>query len=355
MSEANTNPDDLFVHPDGEPKTAMLDDGTIVPVSSLLNTGEPTAVSKAAPAKDPGQNALVNGTACLLVHFKRPGIKRKLRDDQYVAGTAEKALTGALKVIVDSPEYKQVAAFEGHVKFYLASKALPAPLYRWSSYLIPLGTMKAVDEFLETARGEWQVLVDAFCVAYPQRKAETMARLGSVAEESDYKTEAEVRADFGFDFEYVTMATPSSLKQISAAMFEREEARLAERLKTVEEQVTAAFREQFAEMVSGMKAMLDGEQKDGKAQRFHGWKIAKLQQYVENFKSEANVCGDSELVKTMDEASKLLAGINPKELKNDAQWRAAMSGSFAAIGQKLATMTQVRGKRMIDLDEEEVA
>jgi hypothetical protein len=300
-------------------------------------------------------NPLVDGTACLLVHFKRPGIKRKLRKDQFEAGNAEKDLLGASKQIIDAPEYRQIAAFECHVKFYLASKALPSKLYRWSTYLIPLAVMKDVDAFLETARAEWAEKVEAFVAVYPERKKETMERLGTVGNPDDYKTEGEIRQDFGFDHEYVTMSTPSTLKQISAAMFEREEQRLRERLKTAEGEIVAAFRSEFATLVEGMKSMLDGEEKGGKTQRFHGWKIAKLQKYVDEFKSQSNVCDDNALTKLMDEASKLLAGVDPKELKDDTKWRASLSTSFGDIASKLTEMTKVRGIRQIDVDGDDEA
>lgn len=315
---------------------------------------ETATIPKAEEVKAEGANPLVSGTVCLLVHFKRPGIRRKLRDDQYVAGTADKALTGAQKVILDAPEYKQIAAYEGHVKAWLESKALPNSIYRWSSYLIPISSLKVVDgklknEFLP----EWGELVDQFMAVVPERKAETMKRLGTIGDESDYKSMAELRASFGFEYEYVTMQTPSTLKQIDIALYEREEQRFQERFKTLEGEVVEAYREKFSLAVQDMKDILDGQNKDGKAKRFHGWKIAKLQKYIADFKAEMNVCGDAALVTEMDTASKLLSGVDPKELKDDAKWRASLSASFAEIGKKLETMTRVRGKRLIDTDEEE--
>jgi len=298
-------------------------------------------------------NPLVDGSVCLLINFDRLGVRRRLRDDQYVAGDAEKALTKANKCVLDSPELKSIASFEGHVKHYLASKALPSKLYRTSTYLIPVKAIGVVDEFVANARVEWLELVEAFVAAYPARKAETMKRLGSVAEEGDYKTEAEVRAEFGFEFEYVTMSTPTTLKQISAAMFEREEARLRDRLSLAETEIVAAFRGKFAGAVEDMKDILTGGEKDGKPRRFHGWKIPKLQQYIKDFKAESNVCGDSELVSLMDECGKLLDGVDPKALKNDQTWRDSIATSFGEIGVKLEAMTTIRGKRMIDLEDED--
>jgi len=303
----------------------------------------------------PTQNPLVDGSVCLLIGFDRLGVRRGLRDDQYEAGTADKALTSASKCVLHSPELKAIASFEGHVKHYVASKALPAPsrLYRASTYLIPVARIGEVDAFMANAKVEWQALVEALVAAYPARKAETMERLGTVAEEGDYKTESEVRAEFGFEYEYVTMSTPTTLKQISAVLFEREEARLRDRLSLAETEIIAAFRGKFASAVEDMKEILTGGEKDGKPRRFHGWKIPKLQQYIKDFKAESNVCGDSDLVSVMDECGKLLDGVDPKALKNDQTWRDSMASSFGEISAKLETMTAIRGKRMIDLEDEE--
>jgi hypothetical protein len=301
-------------------------------------------------------NPLVANSVCLMLSFDRLGIKKKLRDDQYVAGTAEKALTRAEKQTLDSPEYKKLVAFEGHVKHWLSTKALPSKLYRWGTYLIPVKALKGVDEFMANAKVEWLTLVDHFIDTYPERKTETMERLGTVGDEADYKTLAEVRDSFGFDYEYVTMSTPSTLKQISKAMFDREEERLKERLSAAEAEIVGAFRDEFANAVTDIKGILDGDlQEDGKPRRFNGFKIPKLVDYINNFKKEMNACGDDKLVALMDDAKKLLDGVDPKMLKKNNEWRGEISKGFGEISAKLRGLTVVRGKRLIDVDDEEGA
>jgi hypothetical protein len=300
-------------------------------------------------------NPLVSKTVCLVLRFSRPGITRRLRVDEFEAKDAEKDLVGAQKKIVDCPEYGQVAALDRSIKAFVASKALPSKLYRDGTYLIPIASMEAVDKFLMQAKPERSARVETYVAAYPQAKAETMKRLGKLAHEEDYLTPNQVRDAFDFDYEYVTLSTPSNLKQVSLAMFEREAQRLRERMSSAEEEIRAAFRVKFLQMVQGMKAMLDGTTNEkGRAQRYAhaGRRIEKLTEYIETFKAEGNVSGDAELVKIMTEASKLLQGVDPKELKDDAKWQATLSTYFGGVEQQLASMTKVKTKRLIETDEE---
>ena len=302
------------------------------------------------------ESNLVNSTACLILRFRRPGIKRKLTDDQFKAEDAEKALVDGSKKIIDSPEYQQIAAYESSVKHFLRSKALPSSLYRDSTYLIPLTSMKTVDEFLTKAEVEWRERVDAFLSVYEARKEETKKRLGAVADEADYLSKAALEAAFSVAYEYVTLSTPSTLKQVSAALYEREEERLKLRLRSAEEDIIAKYREQFSGMVKDMQTMLSGDAEEGKkAKRFSGWKVGRLVEYVEKFRVEQNVCGDTELATIMGTASQLLQGVDPKELKSDEKWRQSLTADFAALSKTLGELTQVKGTRQILDEEEDVA
>lgn len=297
-------------------------------------------------------NSLVSKTACLLITFRRPGIKRRLTNDQYEVDS-DRTLVGASKKILDSPEYGQVCAHERGIKAWLESQSLPSKLYRDSTFLIPITKMAAVDAFVEKAAAEREEHVAAFMSTYQARKVETMARLSGVGDDGDYLGESAMRDAFGFEHSWVSLSTPSTLKEVSAALYEREEQRLKERLVSAEADIIATFRLEFLGMVQNMKSMLDGSgDVEGKSKRFLTDKrIERLQTYVSEF-SQKDVFGDDELSKLMGDASKMLQGVNPKELKDDAAWRSTMATSFGDIAAKLETLTKVRGKRLIEEEEE---
>lgn len=299
---------------------------------------------------------LVNGTVCLMLHFRRPGIKRRLKDEQFEAMDADKDLVGASKKIVEAAEYGHVASFEASIKGWLRSVALPSKLYRSSTYLIPTARIAEVDDYLEQARKTWQEKVDSYVAVYPERKAETMRRLGATADESDYLPPEQVRAAFGFEHEYVTLSTPTSLKQISAQLFEREQERLRLRLQSAEDQIKMAFRAQFAELVAAMKKMLEPDVKNaaGRAMKFSPARIERLQQFMSEFKVK-NICGDVELAAMMGQLDQMLQGVDPKELKDDKEWRLAMAAHFASVEQQLGALVTTKPKRAIDVDDEDAA
>ncbi len=294
---------------------------------------------------------IVDSTSCLMLAFSRPGVTRRLKKDQFTAADADKALVGASKKIIDSPEYAAVAAYERGVKAYVAHMALPSTLYRDGAYLILNTRVKAVDEFLEKSKPEWEALRDAYVEVYPQRKTETLKRLGLVGDDGDYADPADVKAAFGFEWSYVVMSTPSTLKQISADLWTKEEERLRARLQTAEQDIVAAFREQFSVMVTGMKEMLTGEKADGKKQKFYGLKVENLLKFMESF-GDNNICGDDPLAALIGDARKLLQGVDPDTLRKDETWKANLGASFATIEANLATLTVAKGKRYIEIDEE---
>lgn len=300
------------------------------------------------------ENSLIESTVCLIVRFKRPGVTRELPEDKYSTGSTDRALVRARKTIINAPEYRHVAAYEGSIKHWLDLRALPSSLYRLSTYLFPVIAIEDVDKYLERSRVEWSALVDKFVTAYPQRKAETVALLREAASEADYVNDPVVlRASFEFIHEYVTLRTPSTLKQVSAAMFAREAERTRQRLRSAEAEIVTWFRERLSLFVGEMVTMLDGgTQKGGRARMFSGRRIAKLQRFMDSFLAEGNVCGDEELAVLMRQASGLLAGADPKELKKDDTWRKSMSSSFSEIEVQLKAMTKVRGRRLIGGDEE---
>lgn len=293
-------------------------------------------------------NPLIDATLCLVIRFKRPGLTRSLREDQYEV-KASKTLVRASKKLLDADEYRKIANFEGNVKAFLRLQALPSKLYRLGTFLIPSTKALQVDEFLESAREEWKKLVDELIEVYPERKAETLKELGDVANPADYWTPEQLRDLFSFHFEYVTLSTPTKLAEVNPKLYEREAKRFQERLEGEREAIIGAFREQMLRLSLAMKAMLDGEEsKPGKTMIFTGKRIRSLQEFMAQFLEQDNVCGDEELPVLMKQVGDMLGGVDPKALKKDEAWRKSMSSTFGDVIGKLEGMTKVRGKRLIE-------
>ena len=129
---------------------------------------------------------------------------------------------------------------------------------------------------------------------------------------------------------------------------------MRERLSSVETEVVGQFREQYLAHVNDLKGMLDARTNDsGKIQMFSGKKIERMQAFMDKFIQEDNVCGDEDLSVLIKQASGLLAGVDPKELKSNDDWRKSMAGTFGEIATKLVTMTRPRGRRLITPETED--
>ena len=295
---------------------------------------------------------------CVLLDlgFSRFGVLRKVRrsDVEIQAsgedGEAQEVPAEAVKLskaLVRSKAYEAIASGDGACLRSIAGMGLP---FRRGLCAIPVKLVERVVDVLQARETQRACEVDAFMADYPEAVARARAELGPLFRESDYPTVDEVRASFSMRWTFVELGAASGLRNISQAMFEREQAKVQSQWASAAEQMRDSLREVFVALVESLRERLDGERDGGKAKIFRDSRVESLKEWVALFDAR-NVVGDGELAALVEKARSVLEGTTAKDLRDDAglrQWAASQLGEIKAAASNLVVADAPRRKFRLD-------
>lgn len=314
--------------------------------------------TKTTPAKMPQPSesapAAINITdrAVLLnLTLKKLGLRKKVSsDNDAITVDADRDMIGVSKAILDCVEYDAIKELDTEIRQHIRSICLPSP-FRGGIFLLPNGLVEKLYDTL----GEYQYrrakLVDAFCENYQARQAEAVNRLGALYDAQDYAPLSEVRDSFCLSFEIFTFSTPLALKGISKEIFERERDKAAATWTQATHQVRELLRAQIKMLVDRAADRLQPG-KDGKPRIFRDTLVANITDFLDTF-SARNIADDKDLADVMDKMRDLAAGLDPQDLREDAELRSRIQSQFACLASELDGMIVNRPSRRIELDEED--
>lgn len=301
--------------------------------------------------------SVLKRTVCLELKTSVLGTLRKVATDKVEVtpeigedtAKADKALLKVSKRILDSPELTRIMAHINGVRLRLRQLAVPTTIFRYGCYGIPVRLVDRVDEILSLAEREFNSLVGDFVNAYPRLVAEAAERLGELYNPVDYPTQDQVRGKFKFSYSYSTFDVPSTLANISNALFQREREKAAARWSEAGTEIRDALRTGFAGMVDHMCTILaPGE--DGKPKVFKKSSIDGFKEFLTNFDGR-NVTDDAELGRLVDQARKILDGASIESLRRDEPIRERLLARFEEVKTAVAPLA-VASRREIHFDDE---
>jgi len=257
------------------------------------------------------------------------------------------------KLVLDCPELKEIEQYDGRIRRYMQTKALPS-MFSAGVYLTAIADVPEVVHVLRNYESGRKPLVATFLARYEAIKTAQKEKLGDLYEERDYPPVEVVARAFSMSFHLVSYAVPEKVKEISKELYAHEEQKAIERCVAATEEIQAALRVNFAELVNSAVAKLTGSD-DGKKKTFKPEKLKKLQDFVATFKNR-NVADDAEMEGLVAKAQELLDGVDPETLKNDQDYRDRLRHGFEEVKATLDTMVEVISERKfrLDLDEEPV-
>ena len=286
----------------------------------------------------------------LSVSFRAPSCRRKV-DAQEMGTDADKALLHVAKDIVDSDEYRAVGRKDGEFKNgYLLRRAIPCNVFRRGVYPLPVGLLAEVDEALQRFTREREKRVEAFLDEYPAKKLEAERRLGSLYDARDYPSVARLRAAFSVEVHYVTLGTPEQLKGVSLALFTREQQKAEAMWSEAAEDIRAALRAAFAELVAAMASRLSGSA-DGKRRRIVDSGVERLTDFLDSF-DKRNLTADTDLKALVAKAKAVMGGADASALRDSEKLRGAVGAEFAKINAAVAGWVELKPGRKITLEDE---
>lgn len=286
-------------------------------------------------------------TVMLSVEFHRIGNSRRLPSSQFEVD-ADKQMVRASKRLLASNELKVVSRFDGQVRDYIASRALPS-MIKGGFWLVPIELLEQLDAKLEEFALARQPLVETFVQAYPELMKDAEEKLRGVFNESDYLSEEDVRKQFAFSWRYVTFGVPEQLEAIKEAVYKREQEKAAEHWEQATEEVQNLLRAAMADLVEHMVERL-APGADGKPKVFKSSTVDNIVDFVKTFDAR-NVTGDAELKQLVDKARSLMAGVDAEAIRTNDDLRAKMMLGMASLKQSLDGMVITKPARRIRYDE----
>src|SRR6266850_4471384 len=175
----------------------------------------------------------------LMLHRGKFGHKKKtstdpisIPKDETTGNETDKTLLALYKVILIAPEMKAIRSVDSRIDKFLALHVLPTPLDQ-NTLAAPMSLVQTIEGKLRTFRAERDAAAEALAAVYPQRVAETRARLAIIGHEADYPSTADFRARYYMAWDWVRREAPDSLKMVDANLYEAERQKVATKLAAV--------------------------------------------------------------------------------------------------------------------------
>jgi hypothetical protein len=289
----------------------------------------------------------------LSVNFRSFGQSRKLKESEYTVD-ADKSKVRASKRLLDSKEMAAIRSHDGKTRAMLEVRTLPS-MFREGMYLVPIESIERIDEILSERADERTnlVLVAAGALAnimYRDSLPADQGGLGGLFRASDYPSESQLRAAYSLKWSWSEIITPTRLKGISQALFERERAKAEETWREAIAAGQAMLTEQFSELVAHLVDRLTPEA-DGSKKKFKDSSIEGFKLFLDTF-SPRNLGGDAELQALVDRARGLMSGVSGEDLRKQEGLRDVLKAGFSEIKSAVSDMVQKAPKRQISLEDD---
>lgn len=297
--------------------------------------------------------ALKTEAAAVRVRHERMGIRRTLNGQQLrqAAETfnADHRLLMAAKKLIDTkhPLWRKVMRIRCEATRYW--RALTTPFPEPGIRLIRKAKIVQFEHDMNLYKQQLAAAVAELQAVYADLRAEAQQRLGTLFNAADYP--ARIDTEFSLEWEYPSFEPPKYLQEISPALYAEQEQRIKRRFDEAVELAEAAFMTEFSKLVAHLAERLAG-QEDGKPKTFRDSAVVNLREFFDRF-GELNIGSNDKLDGIVNAARKMLNGVAPDELRNDASLRQDIAGRLGEVKTAVDDMMEDRPVRQISfLDDE---
>ncbi len=256
---------------------------------------------------------------------------------------AEGQYLTAGKKLLDSthPAFKTVTAIRGRIVSFWKGISLPFP--EPGLRLIRQNDIASFDVQMTTHRVELEEAVAQLDTHYGELRTAARNRLGSLFNPGDYP--ASLRGLFGIAWEFPSVEPPEYLSRLSPRLFEEECQRVTARFDEAAQLAEDAFVSKLNKLVSHLSERLSG-QEVGRPKVFRDSAIANLREFFTRFQ-QLNVRSNADLDSLVEQARRLLRGVAPQQLRDNAARRQQVASQLAGVQASLDGLMVDRPRRSI--------
>jgi len=292
---------------------------------------------------------LAEGTVVLDMEIGRITNSRRLpKHTDAIETDADRKMLRVSADLYDSKELKAVNRFLHFTSKWVKGKSSPS-FFRGGMFLVKHEVVEEIHDYLLQREQELEPLVEVFATVADERKEEARKRLGRAFDGSKYPTPEQIRAQLRIEWRWLTLETPDSLKQVSESIWKSEKEKAQDQLESAVQGIEAMLAQEAKGLADHMiERLTPGE--DGKQKVFRNSMVTNLTEFLDNFSFRA-IGTSQELSAEVERMRKLLEGVDPKALRENATLRDDVAEKFVEVSKKLDTMVTAKPKRFIDLGE----
>ena len=285
--------------------------------------------------------------AAVRVSFVWFGTRRSLSPEQKATAAdafgAEGNYVSACKKLLDTghPAYRAVNAVRSRAISIWRGLSLPYP--EPGIRLIRQRDMATFDVQMTTVRAELEIAVDQLEAHFGELKRSAQTRLGRLFNLTDYP--ATLAGLFEISWDFPSVEPPDYLRQLSPALYEQEQARVAARFDEAVRLAEEAFTSELAKLVSHLCERISGHD-DGKPKVFRDSAIANLREFFERF-GQLNIRSNEQLDNLVVQAQRIVCGVQPQQLRESPALRQQVATQLAGVQSVLDGLLVERPRRNI--------
>lgn len=178
---------------------------------------------------------------------------------------------------------------------------------------------------------------------YAEMRTAAAQRLGSLFNVGDYPPS--LIGEFTVSWDFPSVEPPDYLRQLSPELYQQEAARVAARFDEAVQLAESAFVEELSKLVSHLSERLTGDD-DGKPKIFRDSAVENLTEFFERFR-QLNVRSNEQLDHLVQQARKIVKGIEPQSLRTDGTLRQQVARDLSQVSSVLDGLMVDRPRRNI--------
>jgi hypothetical protein len=290
-----------------------------------------------------------DSTVVLSLELGRVSNRRRIKSDtEAITTDIDRSMLHLGVDLFDAPELRACQNFL--VKLKASIKLLTVPsFFRGGMYLVKLEAFEQVDKLIEEAKEEFKPLVEAFANAVDQRRDEAKERLKGAFNAALYPNREQVLAAYSISHQWLTLATPTSLKKINMALFERERVKAEEALKVATEGITALLATEAKHLSEHLIDRLTPDA-DGEAKQIRKGSVNGITEFLSTFHLR-NIGTSEELDAQVEKIKRLMTGVDVVDLRGNETLRNDVAKGFKEVASALDALIVDKPKRYMGGDE----
>ncbi len=303
---------------------------------------EPTTIPSTTPA-----HRLRTRTAAVRLSFTWLGARKTLTTEQKSQaaesfGAEGKYLSAGKKLLDTShPAFKAVTAIRGRAVSYWKGVSLPFP--EPGIRLLRQDAIDGFDNQIAIFRSDLDEAVTELDRHYDELRNAARDWLGDLFNPADYPPS--LIGMFAIEHDFPSVEPPSYLRQLNPELYEQECQRVESRFNEAVQLAETAFTEELAKLVEHITDRLTGEA-TGKPKVFRDTAVTNLSDFFERFRS-LSIRSNDELDDLVDRAQKIVQGVEPQQLRDNASLRQHIATQMSTVQASLDGLLVDRPRRNI--------